>query len=50
MRLFWCIVAEQSSVLDSSSGVSEQQSVNSSPGLDTCVLKQDITIIASSFG
>ncbi len=35
-------VAARSRALDSSSGVSDQQSVGSSKGLDTCVLKQDI--------
>ncbi len=34
-------MAERSSAPDSSSGVSDQQSVGSSPGLDTCVLEQD---------
>ena len=34
------VVAELSSKLDSSSGVSNQQSVGSSPGLDSCVIKQ----------
>ena len=37
----WRVVAEWSSALDSSSGLSDQQSVGSSPVLDTCVLKQD---------
>ncbi len=37
----WCVVAERIRALDSSSGVSDQQSVGSSPGRDTCVLKQD---------
>ncbi len=35
------VVAEWIRSLDSSSGVSDQQSVGSSPGRDTCVLKQD---------
>ena len=35
------IMAERLRPPDSSSGVSDQQSVGSSPGRDTCVLKQD---------
>ncbi len=35
------VVAERSSELDSSSGVSDQQNVDLNLGLDTCVLKQD---------
>ena len=35
------IVAEWTRAPDSSSGVSDQQSSGSSPGIDTCVLKQD---------
>ena len=42
------VLAEWSSATDSSSGVSDQQSVGSSPGLDTCLLVS--TIIASHFG
>ncbi len=34
-------LAEQIKAPNSSSGVSVQQSVGSSPGRDTCVLKQD---------
>ncbi len=36
----WRVMAEWSSAPDSSSGVSDKQSVGSSPGLDTCVLNQ----------
>ena len=36
---FWSVVAERSSLPDSSSGV--QQNVGSNPGRDTCVLEQD---------
>ena len=35
-------MAERLRAPDLSSGVSDQQSVGSSPGRDTCVLKQDI--------
>ncbi len=38
-------MAEWSSTLDSSSGVSDQQSVGSSPTVDTCVLKQDTSLL-----
>ena len=37
----FCVMAERSSALDSSSCVSDQESVGSSPGLDTCVFRQD---------
>ncbi len=37
----WRVVAERLRARDSSSGVSDQQSVGSSPGRGTCVLEQD---------
>ncbi len=37
----WHVVTQQSNALDSSSGVSAQQSVGLSPSLDTCVLEKD---------
>ena len=39
----------QISALDSSSGVSDQQSVGSNPSHDTCVLKQDTSPSLLSF-
>ena len=38
---FGRVVAEQIRPLNSSSGVSDQQSVGLNPGRDTCVLEQD---------
>ena len=37
----WCVMTEQIRAPDSSFGVSEKQSLGSSPSCDTCVLKQD---------
>ena len=37
----WRVVAERLRPSDSNSGVSDQQSMGSSPSRDTCVLKQD---------
>ena len=37
----WQVMAERLRASDSSSGVSDQRSVGSNPGRDTCVLKQD---------
>ncbi len=39
--VLWRLVAERSRALDSSSGVSDQQHVGSSPGCVTCALNQD---------
>ena len=44
----WCGVAEQSNVFDSSSGVSDQQSVGSSSGRDTCILQTQALVFLTS--
>ncbi len=49
-RFNYRVVAERIRAPKSSSGVSDRRRVGSSPGLDTCVLRQDLTIISLTFG